>query len=256
LIIRPAKQLPQKSVPGKEHLSDYTSESRSYLRLCDLPVEERPRERLYQVGERALSTTELLAIVIGSGHGNDNVLQLAQLLLSDLDGLSGLARASTYELRQVKGIGEVKAAQIKAALELGRRATKSPRPERPIIRSPAEAANLLMPEMSNLEQEHTRAILLNTRNYVLSMPTIYIGNLNSTVIRVAELFRAGIRQNAASIIVAHNHPSGDPAPSPEDVAITRKMVEAGDLLGIEVLDHIIIGRNSFVSLKERQFGFD
>jgi DNA repair protein RadC len=113
-----------------------------------------------------------------------------------------------------------------------------------------------MPEMNNLEQEHTCAILLNTRNYVLSMPTIYIGNLNSTVIRVAELFRAGIRQNAASIIVAHNHPSGDPAPSPEDVAITRKMVEAGDLLGIEVLDHIIIGRNSFVSLKERQFGFD
>ena len=139
-----------------------------------------------------------------------------------MDGLSGLARASAYELRQVKGIGEVKAAQIKAALELGRRATKTPRPERPIVRSPAEAANLLMPEMNNLEQEHTCAILLNTRNHVLSTPTIYIGNLNSTVIRVAELFRAGIRQNAASIIVAHNHPSGDPAPSPEDLAITRK----------------------------------
>ena len=154
-------------------MPDYTPESRSHLRLCDLPVEERPRERLYYVGERALSTTELLAIVIGSGHGNDNVLQLAQLLLSDLDGLSGLARASTHELRQVKGIGEVKAAQIKAALELGRRATKAPRSERPIVRSPAEAANLLMPEMCNLEQEHTRAILLNTRNHVLSMPTIY-----------------------------------------------------------------------------------
>ena len=237
-------------------MPDYTPESRPYLRLCDLPAEERPRERLYHVGERALSTTELLAIVIGSGHGNDNVLQLAQLLLSDLDGLSGLARASTYELRQVKGIGEVKAAQIKAALELGRRATKSPMPERPIVRSPAEAAHLLMPEMCNLEQEHTRVILLNTRNHVLSTPTIYIGNLNSTVIRFAELFRAGIRQNAASIIVAHNHPSGDPAPSPEDIVMTRKMVEAGEFLGIDVLDHIIIGRNSFVSLKERQFGFD
>ena len=113
-----------------------------------------------------------------------------------------------------------------------------------------------MPEMCNLEQEHTRAILLNTRNHVLSMPTIYIGNLNSTVIRVAELFRAGIRQNAASIIVAHNHPSGDPAPSPEDVVVTRKMVEAGELLGIGVLDHIIIGRNSFVSLKERGLVFE
>jgi DNA repair protein RadC len=246
----------QKSVPGKESLSNYTLKSRNYLCLCDLQDEERLRERLYHVGERALSTTELLAIVIGSGHGNDNVLQLAQLLLSDLDGLSGLARASTHELRQVKGIGEVKAAQIKASLELGRRATKSPRPERPIVRSPAEAANLLMPEMSNLEQEHTRAILLNTRNHVLSVPTIYIGNLNSTVIRVAELFRAGIRQNAASIIVAHNHPSGDPAPSPEDVMITRKIIEAGELLGIEVLDHIIIGRQSFVSLKERGCSFN
>jgi DNA repair protein RadC len=235
---------------------DYTPESRPYLRLCDLPAEERPRERLYHVGERALSTTELLAIVIGSGHGNDNVLQLAQLLLSDLDGLSGVARASTHELRQVKGIGEVKAAQIKAALELGRRATKAPMNEKPIVRSPAEAANLLMPEMSNLEQEHTRVILLDTRNHALSTPTIYIGNLNSTVIRVAELFRVGIRENAASLIVAHNHPSGDPAPSPDDIAVTRKMVEAGELLGIDVLDHIIIGRNSFVSLKERHMGFD
>ena len=195
-------------------------------------------------------------MVIGSGHGNDNVLQLAQLLLAETDGLLGLSRATTRELRQVKGIGEVKAAQIKAALELGRRAVKLPLVERPIIRSPAEAANLLMPEMSNLEQEHTRVSLLDTRNHVLSMPTIYIGNLNSTVIRIAELFRIGIRENAASLIVAHNHPSGDPAPSPDDIAVTRKMVEAGELLGIEVLDHIIIGRHSFVSLKERSLGFD
>jgi DNA repair protein RadC len=139
---------------------------------------------MFQVGERALSTTELLAVVIGSGHGNDNVLQLAQLLLAESDGLSGLARASTHELRQVKGIGEVKAAQIKAALELGRRAIKSPVVDRPIIRSPAEATNLLMPEMSNLEQEHTRVILMDTRNHVLSMPTIYIGSHNHSVIRV------------------------------------------------------------------------
>ena len=179
-------------------MPDYTPESRPYLRLCDLPAEERPRERLNHVGERALSTSELLAIIIGSGHGNDNVLQLAQVLLSDMDGLHGMARASTHELRQVKGIGDVKAAQIKAAIELGRRATKSPMVERPIVSSPAEAAHLLMPEMCNLEQEHTRVILLNTRNHALSMPTIYIGNLNSTVIRIAELFRTGIRENAAS----------------------------------------------------------
>ena len=224
--------------------------------MCDLPAEERPRERLYHVGERALSTTELLAIVIGSGHGSDNVLQLSQLLLSDLDGLDGLTKASTQELRQVKGIGEVKAAQIKAALELGRRATNMPRVERPIIRSPAEAANLLMPEMAGLEQEHMRIILLDTRNRVLSMPTVYIGSLNSSVIRVGELFKAGIRENAASLIVAHNHLSGDPAPSPEDIVVTRQVIEAGKLLGIEVLDHVIIGRGSFVSLKERRLGFE
>ena len=158
--------------PEKDNLSDYTPEGRTYLRLCDLPAEERPRERLHQVGERALSTTELLAVVIGSGHGTDNVLQVAQLLLVETDGLPGLVRASPHELRQVKGIGEVKAAQIKAALELGRRAITSPLVERPIIRSPAEAANLLMPEMSNLEQEHTRVILLDTRNHVLSINTL------------------------------------------------------------------------------------
>lgn len=221
-----------------------------------MPAEERPRERLYQVGERALSTTELLAVVIGTGHGNDNVLQLAQLLLAETDGLLGLSRATMHELRQVKGIGEVKAAQIKAALELGRRAVKSPLVKRPIIRSPAEAANLLMPEMSNLEQEHMRVILLDTRNHVLSAPTIYIGSLNHSVLQVGEFFRTSIRDNAASIIVAHNHPSGDPSPSPEDVVVTRKLVEAGELLDISVLDHIIIDRNSFVSLKERRMGFD
>jgi len=147
--------------------------------LCDIPAEERPRKQLYQVGEQALSTTELLAVVIGSGHGNDNVLQLAHLLLAESDGLSGLARTTIHEIREVKGIGVVKAAQIKASLELGRRAIKAPFFERPIIRSPAEAANLLMPEMSNLEQEHTKVILLDTRNHVLSIPTIYIGSLNS-----------------------------------------------------------------------------
>ena len=223
--------------------------------MCDLSAEERSRELLYHVGERALSTTELLAVVIGSGHGNDNVLQLAQLLLAETDGLPGLARATTHELRQVKGICEVKAAQIKAALELGRRAIKSPLVERPIIRSPAEAAHLLMPEMSNLEQEHTRVILMDTCNHVLSMPTIYIGSLNHSVIRIGELFRASIRQNAASVIVVHNHPSGDPSPSPEDVVVARKLVEAGEPLDVSVLDHIIIGRNSFVSLKDRGLGF-
>ncbi len=197
-----------------------------------------------------------MAIVIGSGHGTNNVLQLAQLLLCDLDGLTGLSRASTQELQQVRSIGEAKAAQVKAALELGRRAMTMPFEERQFIRSPDEAAQLLMPEMVDLEQEHLRVILLDTRNRVLSTPTINIGSLNSNIVRIGELFRAGIRENAATMIVAHNHPSGNPSPSPEDVRVTRQIVEAGKLLSIEVLDHIIIGRQRYVSMKDRGLGFD
>lgn len=197
----------------------------------------------------------MLAIVIGSGHGSVNVLLLAQQLLSEMDGLPGMLRASTHELRQLKGIGPAKAAQIKAALELGRRATTLPLAERPYVRSPAEAAQILMPEMVGLEQEHTRVILLDTRNRILSIPTIYVGSLNRSTIRVGELFRTGIRENAAALIVVHNHPSGDPSPSPEDIVMTRQIAEAGKLLGIDVLDHIIIGHQRYLSLKDRGLGF-
>jgi DNA repair protein RadC len=211
---------------------------------------------LQQVGARALSTIELLAIVIGTGHGNDNVLRLAQLLLSEMNDLPGLVLGSTTEMEAVKGIGKVKAIRIKAALELGRRAIATSIEERPQVTSPADAANLLMSEMMYLEQEHLRVITLDTRNHILSIPTVYIGSLNTAVVRVGELFRVAIRINAAAVIVAHNHPSGDPSPSPEDVHLTRQLVKAGKLLDIEVLDHIVIGHQRYVSLKERGLGFD
>ncbi len=223
--------------------------------MRDMAEQNRPRERLLQVGERAVSTAELLAIVLRSGVPGENVLRLAERLLITFKDLPGLARASVAELTAVKGVGPAKAVEIKAALEIGRRLLTTAPEEKPRITSPADAANLLMSEMSFLDKEHLRLVLMDTRNRVLATPTIYIGSLNTSVIRIGELFRAAIKENAAAFIVAHNHPSGDPSPSPEDVAVTRQIVQAGSLLNIDVLDHIVIGHNRFVSLKERGLGF-
>lgn len=224
--------------------------------MRDLALEHRPRERLLRVGAQAVSTAELLAIVIRTGVGGENVLRLAERMLATFRDLPGIARASINELQTVKGIGPAKAVEIKAALEIGRRLMATAPQDRLRVTSPADAANLLMSEMALLEQEHLRVILLDTRNRVLKTPTIYIGSLNTSVVRIGELFRAAIKENAAALIVAHNHPSGDPSPSPEDVNVTRQLVRAGKLLDIDVLDHIVIGRQRFVSLKERGLGFD
>jgi DNA repair protein RadC len=223
--------------------------------IRDMATHDRPRERLRQVGPGAVSSAELLAIVLRTGSGGENVLRLAERLLAEFGSLPGLSRASMTELMNVKGVGEAKAAEVKAALELGRRLMMSSPEERPVVSSPADAANLLMSEMMFLEQEHLRLVLLDTRNRVLETPTIYVGSLNTSVVRVGELFRAALKANAAAMIVAHNHPSGDPAPSPEDIRVTRQLVDAGKLMDIEVLDHIVIGHQRFVSLKERGLGF-
>ena len=226
------------------------------LMIRDLPQNERPRERLQHIGAQAVATAELLAIVLRTGSGNENALRLAERLLHRFGDLTGLARASLPELQEVHGVGPAKAVEIKAALELGRRLTAQTPEERPRITCPSDAANLLMSEMSLLEQEHLRVLLLNTRNEVLRIHTAYIGSLNTSVVRIAELFRPAIRDNAAYIIVVHNHPSGDPSPSPEDIRVTREIAKAGKLLGIELLDHVVIGQHRFVSLKERRLGFD
>jgi DNA repair protein RadC len=224
--------------------------------IRDLAHGDRPRERLVQVGPSAVSTAELLAIILRTGMRGENVLRLAERLLIEFGNLPGLARASVAELTRVHGVGPVKAIEIKAALEIGRRLISSAPEERPRVTSPADAANLLMSEMMFLEQEHLRTILLDTRNRVLHISTVYVGSLNSSVVRIGELFRAAIRENAAAIIIAHNHPSGDPAPSPEDIQVTRQIIQAGKLLDIDVLDHVVIGRQRYVSLKERGLGFD
>jgi DNA repair protein RadC len=231
--------------------------NKSYSPLIrDLDIHERPRERLIKLGERSLSNAELLGIIMRTGVGGENVVRLAERTLVFSGGLPGLVRLSITEIMEIKGIGEAKAVEIKAALELGRRLIASSPQEKPKISSPADAANLLMSEMSLLEQEHLRLLLLDTRNNVLASPTVYVGSLNTSVIRVAELFRAALKENAAAIIVAHNHPSGDPSPSPEDINVTKQIVKAGEIIDIEVLDHIIIGQQRYVSLKERGMGFD
>ncbi len=223
--------------------------------IHDMPVGERPRERLKHYGAAALSSAELLAIIFHTGVKGQNVLNLAQSLLAKHGGLLGLARASFADLCAEHGVGPAKVTQLKAAMELGRRLLIESPDARPQITAPADAANLVQLEMSLLEREEVRVLILDTRNRVLSIPTIYVGSLNTNVVRVGELFREAINQNAASIIVVHNHPSGDPTPSPEDVNLTEMLVQAGELLDVEVLDHLIIGQGRFVSLKERGLGF-
>ncbi|MEM7130289.1 MAG: DNA repair protein RadC [Chloroflexota bacterium] len=223
--------------------------------IQELPETLRPRERMAYAGAGALSTAELLALVLRVGGRGENAIRMAERLLTHFGGLPGLAQASIEELCQLHNVGPAKAAEIQAVVELSKRLTATAPMERPVMRSPADVANLLMLEMGLLEQEHLRIVLLDTKNRVTRINTLYIGSLNSAAIRVGEVFRDPIRTNSASIVMVHNHPSGDPSPSPEDVLMTKMAVEAGQLLDIEVLDHLIIGRNRFVSLKERGLGF-
>lgn len=223
--------------------------------IKDLPSDERPRERLLHYGASALSNAELLGIILRVGAADVNAVQMGQHLLAAFGSLSGLVRAHPTEIESLRGLGPAKVAQVKAAMELGKRLLVESPEERPQVRSPADAANLVMSEMGLLEQEHLRVMLLDTKNRVLETPTVYKGSLNTSLIRVGELFREAIRTNCAALIVLHNHPSGDPTPSPEDVSVTKQIVEAGKLLDVEVLDHLVIGRQRFVSLKERGLGF-
>jgi len=229
-------------------------QSASY-RITDLAESDRPRERLARLGPQALNSAELLAILIRVGVKGENAVQVGQRLLQTFGGIRGLHKATYEEVKSQRGLGEAKASTIKAAIELGRRLSLEAPEERPVIHSPADAAALVMYEMSALEQEHLRVMLLDTRNQVIDIVELYHGSLNISMIRVGEVFKPAVRRNIASIIVVHNHPSGDPTPSPDDVAVTRAIIEAGKLLDIEVLDHLVIGQGKYVSLKERGLGF-
>ncbi|MGE7601042.1 RadC family protein [Peribacillus sp. NPDC097675] len=221
--------------------------------IRDYPKEERPRERFLQDGPESLSNQELLALLLRTGSKEESVLQLSNRLIKAFEGLRLLKEASVEEMTEIKGIGEAKAIQILASVELGRRIHQLNDQDRYVIRSPEDGANYCMEEMRFLSQEHFVCLYLNTKNQVLHKRTVFIGSLNASIVHPREVFKEAFRRSAASIICLHNHPSGDPSPSREDIEVTKRLVECGKIMGIEVLDHIIIGEHKYVSLKEKGY---
>ncbi|RFU66101.1 RadC family protein [Peribacillus glennii] len=221
--------------------------------IRDFPKEERPRERFLQDGPQSLSTQELLALLLRTGTKDESVIQLANRLIKAFEGLRLLKDASVEEMTAIKGIGEAKAIQILASVELGRRISSLNYNDRYVIRSPEDCANYCMDEMRFLSQEHFVCLYLNTKNQVLHKQTIFIGSLNASIVHPREVFKEAFRRSAASIICLHNHPSGDPTPSREDIDVTKRLAECGKIIGIELLDHVIIGEQKYVSLKEKGY---
>jgi DNA repair protein RadC len=225
-----------------------------HITISAMPDDERPRERLLAQGAASLSSGELLAIILRTGTAEENVLHLAERILAHYNGVHGLAQATPADLQQIKGLGAAKVAQILAALEIGKRLMTFRPNERPIISSAADAARLVL-DMSHLPQEHVRVILLDSMRRVVAVSTVYIGTVNASVLRVSEVYREAVTRNSPAMILAHNHPAGDAAPSPEDVELTRTLIAAGQLLDIVLLDHLIIGHVGWASLKEMGLAF-
>jgi DNA repair protein RadC len=221
------------------------------LRLREVPAEERPRERMITYGAASVSNVELLAILLRTGTHHESAITLSQRLLHEVGGLRGLADRSVEQLRELRGIGTAKALQIQAAIELGKRMSKSKLDEVPTIRSPQDVSKLVMEDLRYLHQEHFVCLFLNTKNAVIGRETLSVGSLNATLVHPRELFRAAIKKSSAAVICVHNHPSGDPTPSTEDIQLTHRLVEAGKIIGISLLDHIIIGDRKFISMKEQ-----
>ena len=222
------------------------------IRVSDIPLNERPVEKLLQFGVESLSNEELLAILLRTGTKGENVIALSKRLLIELDGLDGLLNVSFEEASKIKGIKKVKACQIIAMIEMFNRfrTLKSQR-ESFKISSPKDVSTLLINEMSNFKQEVFKLILLNTKNIVIGTKDVFKGTLNSSIVHPREVFKEAIQRGSANVIVCHNHPSGDPSPSKEDIDITIRLKECGNIIGIGLLDHIIIGNNKYVSLKEK-----
>ena len=223
--------------------------------LAEMPEAERPRERLLRHGPSALSNIELLAILLNTGLPGESVMVLAERLLREFGGFPGLMKLSAEELARIHGIGPAKATKLKASMEIANRILASNPNQKPKISSPDDITNLIGLEMSLLEQEQLRIVLLNTRNEVIGIRTLYQGTTNQAQVRISEVFRDAVRANAVAIIVVHNHPTGDPTPSSADIELTRSIVEAGEMLEIRVLDHMIIGHGRHVSMKRLGLGF-
>ncbi|MBU9721905.1 DNA repair protein RadC [Bacillus alkalicola] len=223
------------------------------MMIRDVPKSERPRERMVKEGPQSLSNQELIALLLGSGTKSESVINLSAKVIKHFDGLKLLKDASIKELQDIRGIGEAKAVILKAALELGRRVQQSTFEDRYTIRSPEDVANYMMEEMRHLTQEHFVCLYLNTKNHVIHKQTIFIGSLNASIVHPREVFKEAFRYSAASIVCLHNHPSGDVSPSHEDMEVTKRLVECGKMMGIDLLDHVIIGEHRFCSLKEKGY---
>lgn len=226
-------------------------DSEKRIMVKDIPVNERPRERMINYGSESLSNAELLAILLRTGSSTESVFNLAQRILAEIGQIQGLHEISINELTKIKGIGPAKAIQIKAAIELGRRIAKASNSEKYTVRSPKDVADYLMEDLCYLKQENFISLLLDTKNNIVAKETISIGTLNSSIIHPREVFKPAIKKSISAIIVVHNHPSGDPTPSREDIEVTKRLKNAGDILGIELLDHIIIGDHKYISLKDK-----
>ncbi len=220
--------------------------------IKELPEDERPREKLLKYGVDSLSNSELLAILIRTGTREMSAIDLSHRLLAlDHEGISFLAGSSLEELRLIRGIGDAKACQIIAAIELGKRIATKPKSNRINLSSPAEVAGLFLEEMRYYKKEFFKVLLLNTKNEIIMIEDVSVGNLNSAIVHPREVFSMAVRKSASSVILIHNHPSGNPEPSREDVALTKRLVSAGEIIGIEILDHLIIGDGVFISFKEK-----
>ncbi len=223
------------------------------MMIRDVHIADRPRERLISQGAASLSNQELIAILLRTGTKEESVLVLANRILSSFDKIQDLKDATIEEMMSVKGVGKAKAVQLLAAVEIGKRLFRKHSDGRYTIRSPEDAASYLMTDMSSLSQEHFVVLFLNVKNEVLHKQTVFIGSLNASIVHPREIFREAVKRSAASIICAHNHPSGNPSPSPEDIEVTKRLIEAGSIMGIEILDHVIIGDHKFISLKEKGY---
>ncbi|MGX9706725.1 MULTISPECIES: RadC family protein [Laceyella] len=224
---------------------------RNYMLLRDVPEEERPRERMIRLGPNYVSNAELIALLLRTGSTGESVMTLAQRVLNKGGGLKGLTRLSLQELMGIHGIGPAKAIQLMAGIELGQRISRMMPEDRHAIRSPDDAACYVMDELRFLQQEHFICLYLNTKYRVIDKKCIFKGSLNTSVVHPREIFHEAIRCSAAAIICVHNHPSGDPTPSTEDLLVTERLVEVGKLLGIDVVDHLIIGDQTYFSMKEK-----
>lgn len=221
------------------------------IKIADLPLNERPRERLIRYGSETLSNSELLAIILRTGIKEASVLDLCNSILKSVGGLNGLMNLSSQELMAVKGIGTAKAAQLIALSELCKRFKSYKSGDDYRITKPQDAAELVMEEMKSFREEHLRVIMLNTKNLVTYIKDVSVGSINSSIVHPREIFCEAIKRRSASIIICHNHPSGDPSPSCEDINVTNRLKECSKLIGIDLLDHIIIGNGIYISLKEK-----